>query len=210
MKHEDVWAAIDTLARKYGFSASGLAKKAGLDGTSFNKSKRTRPGGKLRWPSMGSISKILAATGASLDEFVSYLGASGGTALPCGNVPMVGMARAVAGECLDDAGCPVGTEWDEIPFPSVVGDNTYALEVNGHDASPVFRDGDLIIVSPGAALRRGDRVVVRVRNGTLLVREFRYRTAQNLNLRLLNGDREDHLFDRTEIDWVARIMWAGQ
>ena len=40
MKHEDVWRAIDALAQEHGLSASGLAKRAGLDPTTFNKSKR--------------------------------------------------------------------------------------------------------------------------------------------------------------------------
>jgi phage repressor protein C with HTH and peptisase S24 domain len=38
--HKQVWNAIDVVAERYGFSASGLAKKAGLDPTSFNPSKR--------------------------------------------------------------------------------------------------------------------------------------------------------------------------
>ena len=41
--HKQVWSAIDVVAERYGFSASGLAKKAGLDPTSFNPSKRTGP-----------------------------------------------------------------------------------------------------------------------------------------------------------------------
>ena len=51
MRHEDVWRAIDTLAAENGLSPSGLARKAGLDPTSFNLSKRRAPAGKSRWPS---------------------------------------------------------------------------------------------------------------------------------------------------------------
>jgi phage repressor protein C with HTH and peptisase S24 domain len=64
LSHDRVWAAIDALAARYGMTASGLARKAGLDATSFNKSKRTSPEGRDRWPSTESISKILRATGA--------------------------------------------------------------------------------------------------------------------------------------------------
>ncbi|MCB9988621.1 MAG: helix-turn-helix transcriptional regulator [Rhodospirillales bacterium] len=67
--HEQVWLAIDRLAQENGYSPSGLAKKAGLDPTAFNKSKRLSPDGKPRWPSMESISKILNVTGASLSNF---------------------------------------------------------------------------------------------------------------------------------------------
>ena len=51
MKYEQVWEAVDKLAKINGLSPSGLAKKAGLDATTFNKSKRTRPDGKKRWHS---------------------------------------------------------------------------------------------------------------------------------------------------------------
>ena len=74
LKHGDVWRAIDRLAAKYDMSPSGLARRAGLDPTTFNKSKRITKEGKQRWPSTESISKILAATGASLAEFVGQIG----------------------------------------------------------------------------------------------------------------------------------------
>ena len=51
LSHERVWAAIDALAARYSLSASGLAKRAGLDFTAFNKSKRQSVDGRPRWPS---------------------------------------------------------------------------------------------------------------------------------------------------------------
>ena len=74
LTHPQVWHAIDELAQRYGMTASGLAKKAGLDPTTFNKSKRKSADGRLRWPSTESIAKILEATGASVDLFMSLLG----------------------------------------------------------------------------------------------------------------------------------------
>ena len=53
--HRDIWRAIDRLAQTFGYSPSGLAKQAGLDPTSFNKSKRQSADGKPRWPSTESI-----------------------------------------------------------------------------------------------------------------------------------------------------------
>ena len=43
LTHSDIWNAVDRLAARAGLSASGLAKKAGLDPTTFNKSKRITP-----------------------------------------------------------------------------------------------------------------------------------------------------------------------
>ena len=73
LSHDRIWAAIDRLAERYGMSASGLARKSGLDATSFNRSKRTSPDGRDRWPSTESVAKVLRATGASLDEFLRLI-----------------------------------------------------------------------------------------------------------------------------------------
>jgi hypothetical protein len=67
--HANIWSAIDRLAARHGISPSALAKKAGLDPTTFNKSKRTSAEGKPRWPSTESISKILNVTGESMASF---------------------------------------------------------------------------------------------------------------------------------------------
>ena len=209
LKHKDVWAAIDRLAREHGFSASGLAKRAGLDPTTFNKSKRTTRDGKLRWPSTESVSKVLAATGASLGEFVAYVNEVDGIGFQH-NVPLIGLAQAGSDGFFDDAGYPAGIGWDEIPFPALVDENAYALEVSGDSMEPVFRDGDIIIVSPAAALRRGDRVVVRTNEGEILAKELRRQTARKIELTSLNLAHEDRTFDMKQVDWIARIIWASQ
>lgn len=83
--HDDIWRAIDRLAQSFGYSPSGLAKKAGLDPTTFNKSKRLSADGKARWPSTESIAKILAVTGASLSDFYELSGQIGPATLRAGD-----------------------------------------------------------------------------------------------------------------------------
>ena len=209
LKHAEVWSAIDRLARENGYSASGLARKSGLDPTTFNKSKRTTREGKLRWPSTESISKILRATNSSLGEFVVLIGdaESGGVYR---NIPLLGLAQAGADGFFDDAGYPVGGSWDEIPFPGVGDPHAYALEVSGDSMAPVFRDGDTIIVSPGASIRRGDRVVAKTTEGEILANQLRRKTARKLELQSLNDDHEDRVLDIQDIEWIARIVWASQ
>ena len=72
--HDRIWAAIDALAERNRLSPSGLARRAGLDPTSFNKSKRQGVDGRQRWPSTESIAKVLDATGASIDEYPAPCG----------------------------------------------------------------------------------------------------------------------------------------
>ena len=73
LTHGKIWTAIDALARRYGLSPSGLAKRAGLDATAFNPSKRVTTEGRPRWLTTESLAKVLSATGATLDEFVDLL-----------------------------------------------------------------------------------------------------------------------------------------
>jgi len=210
LTHKQIWTAIDALAAKNKLSASGLAKLSGLDPTTFNKSKRGLPNGKLRWPSTESISKILAATGASLEEFVALVSKDGGGRAPMRLIPLVGMAQAGSRGFFDDAGYPAGSGWDEIPFPELGDEHAYALEVSGDSMLPVYRDGDRIILSPAASARRGDRVVVKSLAGEVLAKQLARLTAQRIELKSLNAAYEDRSFALSELAFIHRIIWASQ
>ena len=71
--HQEIWDAIYKVAKSNGLSASGLAKKSGLNPTTFNKSKKFNKDGRERWPSMESISKILNATNISIEDFSKFV-----------------------------------------------------------------------------------------------------------------------------------------
>lgn len=209
LKHGDVWRAIDRLAAKYDMSPSGLARRAGLDPTTFNKSKRITKEGKQRWPSTESIAKILTATGASLAEFVGQIGEDNAAAL-AQRVPVIAYAQAGDKDYFDDAGYPTGTGWDEVLFPRIGDPHAYALEISGDSMAPVYRDGDIIVVSPGSSIRRGDRVVVRTRDGEFLAKELLRQSARRVELVSLTTSQPDRVLDMDEIAWMARIIWASQ
>jgi phage repressor protein C with HTH and peptisase S24 domain len=209
LRHADIWRAIDKLAAAHGLTASGLARRAGLDPTTFNKSKRITREGKPRWPSSESIAKILDATGSSLAEFVSYIGGpEGGRSLQ--RIPILGYAQAGARGFFDDAGYPVGSGWDEIAFPEVSDSHAYALEITGDSMEPVYRDGDVIVVAPEASLRRGDRVVVKTRGGEVMAKQLVRRTARRVALKSFNPAHPDRSLALDDIAWMARIVWASQ
>src|SRR5579871_6330641 len=146
LTHAQIWMAIDRLAARAKLSASGLAKRAGLDPTTFNKSKRITADGRARWPSTESVAKSLAATGASIDQFVALITEAGQPVTEA--VPLIGFAEAGAGGYFDDGGYPAGKGWDEIPFPAVDDEHVYALKISGDSMHPAYRDGTVIIVSP--------------------------------------------------------------
>jgi len=210
LSHETVWAAIDALAERYSLSASGLARRAGLDSTAFNKSKRSSADGRPRWPSTESIAKVIAATGSSLDEFLELVGGrlSRGSLRP--SVPMLGFAQAGAGGFFDDAGFPAGHGWDLVELPEPVSGGAYALQVQGDSMLPLYRDGDRLIVDPSASVRRGDRVVVKTAAGEVMAKILAKRSAERLELQSLNPAHPARIIVARDVEWIARIVWASQ
>lgn len=213
MKHDDIWRAIDALAAENGLSASGLAKRSGLDATTFNPSKRRMPDGRARWPSTESVAKVLDATGASLETFTAMVTGSSlpvNSVRPPRRVPLLGLAQAGGDGFFTDAGFPVGGGWDEVSLPEIGDPNAYALEISGDSMEPVFRDGDLVLVSPMAPIRRGDRVVAKTVAGEVMAKQLSRRSAKRVELKSLNPAHRDRSFDLTEIAWLHRIIWASQ
>jgi phage repressor protein C with HTH and peptisase S24 domain len=207
LTHDQIWTALDRLAERAGLSPSGLAKRSGLDPTTFNKSKRVTADGRERWPSTESVAKALAATNSSIDSFVQLIGDAARTVQ---SVPLLGFAQAGAGGYFDESGFPAGKGWDEVALPSVNDEHAFALEISGDQMKPAFRDGDVLVVSPGTPIRRGDRVVVKTRGGEVMIREMKRRTAKTLELQSLNSVHADRTLAAADVAWIARIVWASQ
>jgi len=214
LSHGTIWDAIDDMARRHGLTPSGLARLAGLDSTAFNKSKRISKDGRERWPSTESIAKVLEATGESFDAFLTGGGAyqqyAGAQQVGGSFVPLLGFAQAGSGGYFDSGGFPVGQGWDEVKLPASGEGGTYALEVSGDSMLPLYRDGDIIIVSPTEQLRRGDRVVVRTQEGEVMAKILHRRTARHVELHSINPNHPPRTLEARDVDWIARILWASQ
>src|SRR5260370_8602490 len=158
LTHAQLWTALDRLAARAGLSPSGLAKAAGLDPTSFNKSKRITTQGRERWPSTESLAKALAATNASVDIFVQLIGETGHITAQA--LPLIGFSQtgnpAEDSGAFDDAGIPVGKGWDQIAFPDIDDANTYGIPVSANSLEPTYRDATLLILSPNSSTPPSD------------------------------------------------------
>jgi len=207
LTHEQIWTALDRLAARAGLSASGLAKRAGLDPTTFNKSKRVTTDGHERWPSTESVAKALAATNSSIEVLVQLIGDS--TKLPQ-SVPLIALAQAANDGHFDEGGMPAGKGWGDIALPTAGDDHAFALEISGDALKPAYRDGDVIVVSPRSPIRRGDRVVVKLRDGEVMVKELKRRTAKTLELQSLDVPHAERTLAASDVAWMARIVWARQ
>lgn len=214
LTHEWIWRAIDSLARHKKLSPSGLARLAGLDATTFNRSKRFTADGRPRWPSTESIAKILTATGVSLDEFITLPDHPEGppviqhVPMDPGKIPLIGQ---ITDEVLNpwqsgDAKSPAD---DEAVAHARQG-QPFAIEVGDSSLEPVYRRGLTLVASSGMAVAPGDRVLVKPRTGRAQTRLLVAQSDERLELSSLNpqGGRFD--IAREDVVWLARIIWASQ
>ncbi|MGC9270711.1 S24 family peptidase [Acidiphilium sp.] len=218
MRHEDIWRAIDTLAAERGLSTSGLARRAGLDPTAFNPSKRRTAAGKLRWPSTESIAKVLMATGAGIDAFAGLVQGARALSSPraaARRVPVIGLAQAGQDGFFDDGGYPTGGGWDHVALPrteAALADDPHAfgLTIHGDSMQPVYREGDIIVVSPAAPVRIGDRVVARTIEGEVMAKVLAKRSAKRVDLASFNPAHATRSLPPDQIVAIHRIVWATQ
>lgn len=208
LSHAKVWKGLDALAQREGTSPSGLARRAGLDPTSFNPSKRFTAGSpaRPRWPSTQSLMRVLEATGLSLAEFAVLAGDEG----PPATLPVLGLAKAGMQGFFDDAGFPLSGDWDRTQLPQA-GPHLFSLEIEGDSMTPLYRPGDRVIVDlDQSQVRRGDRVVLRTASGETLAKELGLITARTLTIVSTNPDFPPRELRREDLVWIARIIWVSQ
>ena len=75
---------------------------------------------------------------------------------------------------------------------------------------PVFRDGDTVIVSPAASIRRGDRVVVKTSCGEVMAKILLRQSTKRIELISINQAHEDRSLEIENVSWMSRIIWASQ
>lgn len=219
--HAQIWSYIDKLAERHGLSASGLARKSGLDATTFNPSKRIAKDGRERWPSSESFAKISNCTNESLSEI--FAGTSVPYAqmesewsdfahamTPANTIPLLGLAEAGAGGFFDHEGAPTGTGWNEVEMPDFMAQGSFALRVCGDSMLPAYREGDLLIVSAAVDVRRGDRVVVRTLEGEVTAKILHSLDETKVELHSIHPEHAPRLIERKDIASIARILWASQ
>ena len=209
LSHAKLWKALDALARREGASPSGLARRAGLDATSFNPSKRFGPGEppRPRWPSTESLTRVLEATGLSLAAFAAL---ADDAPPESASIPLLGLAQAGADGFFDDAGLPLAEGWEQTDLPRVK-DSLLSLQIAGDSMTPLYREGDKVIVDREATeVRKGDRVVVRTAGGETLAKEIAAMNAREVTLASINPAYPPRALPRRDILWMARILWVSQ
>ena len=190
LSHTEIWAGVDALAARLDMRVSALAQLAG----------RAPP------PPVARGGRRDRGTGVSFPECADLAAGRAGRRR---GVPLIGLAQAGDQGFFDDAGYPQGQGWDEVDAPDGI-EGAYALEISGDSMLPLYRDGDRIIVRPVDEPRRGDRVVVKTREGEVMAKEVARVTARRLELKSVTPDYPGRVLDRSDVAGVARILWASQ
>ncbi len=206
MKYENVWDAVDKLAQKHGLSPSALAKLAGLDATTFNKSKRIRPDGKKRWPSLDSINRLLEIFNISFEQF--YALSAGNEEKENGSIPFAKLSNLTLN--IDPETQKIAThDWSKVLFPDFK-ETLYAVEVDNDTYFPLYRQGTLIVISENSDIRKGDRVIIYLKSGDIFLFEFIRRTPSKLIVSNVNNSSEETEIAIADINLINRIIWSSQ
>ncbi|MCE2576065.1 helix-turn-helix transcriptional regulator [Komagataeibacter sp. FNDCR2] len=169
ISHTDIWRALDRLAAERGLTPSGLARAAGLDSTTFNPSKRITPAGRPRWPGTESLARTLSATGISFEGFSRLLSGhhdpeTGGKAHHA-HLKIVSFSQLTHTGLFDETGLPEGGSWEKWDFHGMADHHSYAVHLDSDCMEPIFRKGGTLIISPTAAIRQSDRVLLHTPHG---------------------------------------------
>jgi phage repressor protein C with HTH and peptisase S24 domain len=211
LTHDQIWRGVDRLALRNGLSPSGLAKRAGLDPTTFNKSKRVTQDGKQRWPGTESLSKILEATQTSMADFVTLIDDTPTVQSRSLDLKVKSIRLSkVTDDSFDKSGFPAEGEWEEVEFPSIDDPRAYIVELDKDVAQDFFRLGSLLVVSPSNSVRRHDRVMLKLKSGGMRFGAVKRKTAQQYTIVEAGRDDSEVAVTAKEIAWIVRIIWVSQ
>lgn len=207
MKYDVIWKAVDNLAASLGLSPSGLAKKAGLDATTFNKSKRKRPDGKNRWPSLDSLNKIFEVCNITFEEFYN-LGLQNEIGENIKAIPFCKLSKLRKNLTIHEDEVDTNN-WKMISFPDGY-NNLYALEIDTSDYLPLYREGTIVIVSKNSDIRRDDKIVIYTTDNQMFLAQFAGRTAKTIEVNLIAQTKKEISIEIAEVAILNRILWASQ
>lgn len=210
LTHEQIWRGVDRLALHNALTPSGLAKRAGLDPTTFNKSKRITHEGKQRWPSTESISKILEATQTTFMDFVGLIDQDAAVTTGPGDMRLKSIRlSALSEKNFDSAGFPSADDWEDIEFPQIEDSHSYAIEIDKSSKNSFLRPGDLVVVAPSSSVRRHDRVLAFTNEGNMHFGILKRKTASQITIQPFDSSNNEYTIAPATVSWISRIVWIG-
>lgn len=200
--HDEIWGAIDALAQAHNYSTSGLAKKAGLDPTTFNKSKRITADGKPRWPSTESITKSLNATDATLQDLVNLIE----------NKPTAsakGKNALLEHYVLSSAGLDRRNQKNLSDITQLAKDS-FAITIDSPQWAPTYKKGTTLIATPATVFTLETTVVIETIDKNILIMTVENEDSHSVSLRAIVLNEPDRRIEKSDILRASKILWASQ
>lgn len=116
-------------------------------------------------------------------------------------IPVVGNAQLGDDGFWADLEYPVGHGDGYVDFPSR-DPSAYALRCKGDSMRPRIQPGEYVIVEPGHPYQPGDDVLVKSKDGRVMVKRYLYKTPGRLYLVSVNDAHEPISFDEEEVEKV--------
>lgn len=166
------------------------------------------------------VGRIIEVLSPSADTHISFVDAESNAM----DAPRIGIRRrvpVVGTAQLGDDGY-----WAELQTPAGFGDgfvrfatrddNTYALRCKGDSMRPRIKDGEFVIVEPNHAPCPGDEVLVKAKDGRVMVKELLYVRDDTVHLMSVNEAHPTVRIRLEEIDCMhfvvaiaKRAMWES-
>jgi phage repressor protein C with HTH and peptisase S24 domain len=120
--------------------------------------------------------------------------------LPPGKrIPVVGMAS------LGDNGFWADLEYIQghgdgyLDFPSQ-DPNAYSIRCKGDSMQPRIKDGEFVVIEPAHIVEPGDEVLVKARDGRVMVKTFLYERAGRTHLSSVNENHAPIIIEKEQIE----------
>jgi SOS-response transcriptional repressor LexA len=114
-------------------------------------------------------------------------------------IPVVGMAQLGDNGHWSDLEYPVGHGDGFVDFPSR-DPHAYALQCEGDSMSPRIEAGEYVIVEPSVEVKPGKNVLLKSKDGRVMVKKFLYKAAGRVYLISINKAHAPISFSDDEIE----------
>lgn len=122
-------------------------------------------------------------------------------------IPVVGHVKAGDDGYLDEMQFPVGTGDGYVEY-WVRDQAAYAVRVKGDSMHPRYRAGEFIVVTPGIEATPGRDVVVKLRDGRKLLKQFNWMRDGEIQLLSINNGYAPMTIPLEEVDSIQRVAGA--
>lgn len=124
-------------------------------------------------------------------------------------VPVVGFAQLGDNGHFVDIEYPVGYGDGHVRAPSEDKD-AYALRCVGDSMTPRIKDREFVVVEPNHPIEPGDEVLVKSRDGRVMVKEFLYKRAGRVHLVSVNAAHPPIAIDENQIEKMHYVGWIAK